>query len=201
MKRLLPASGFLCEAATFSHNLFRGTDLVPAQIHWCPFDVKCTCFFSSEGPSIFLFHQKLSYRGRKQNKSNVMILLMIIPAVCVHMHLICCGKLRGPDSTVCNSCLVLFEADVETVAVLPRSLPLNTLLFVIFSLAFRAELCNWPEVKDPQICWDLLSCKIPAGFSVSWLIKVQSYYLQSHKGSDCTIIGVFFSVWTGRLQG
>lgn len=71
-----------------------------------------------------------------------MILLIITPDVCLHMHLLCSGKLGGPDSTVRNSRVVIFEADVETVAVLPRSLPLNTLLFVIFSLAFRAELCN-----------------------------------------------------------
>lgn len=43
---------------------------------------------------------------------------------------------------------VLIEADAETVAGLPRLLPLKTLLFVIFSLVFRAELCNWPEVKE-----------------------------------------------------
>lgn len=160
MKRLLPASGFLCEAATFSHNLFRGTDLVPTQMQWRPFDVKCTCFFSSERPSIFLIHQKLSYRGGKQDKSNLMILLMTPSDLCVHTHLLFWGKLGGPDS-VRNSCVVLLGVAMETVAVMPWSLP----LFVIFFLAFRAELCNWPEVKDPQIGWDLLSCKIPAGFS------------------------------------
>lgn len=90
---------------------------------------------------------------------------MIPSDVCIHTYLLCWGNLGGPDSTVCNSRVVLLEGDVETVAVLPRSLPLNTLLFVIFFLACRAELYKWPEVKDPQICWDLLSCNIPAGVS------------------------------------
>lgn len=67
---------------------------------------------------------------------------MITPDVGVHTHLLCRGKFGGPDSTVRNSRVVLFEADVKTVALLARSLPHNTLLFVIFSLAFRAELCN-----------------------------------------------------------
>lgn len=83
------------------------------------------------------------------------------------MHLFCWGKLGRPGSTVPKTRAVLFEAEVETVAALPRSLPLNTLPFVTFSLAFRAELCNWPEVKE-KICWVFLGCKIPAGFSISY---------------------------------